>query len=629
MTYSRSLSAGRPFAYRIRNLLMANVLTAALGASASVAGSSPAAAPEAGKLAPSLARLVAERPEASIVAWVLFTDRAGAERNPAARASLRPLVSPRSLERRLRRGIITGLVASDLAVHEPYVRALVARGARLRGTSRWLNAASVEMPARLARDLASLPFVSKMEIVPVAMRMVPIEDPGAPGSDDAGQARHAERSSAARSSTVTLAPGDTAYYGPSFKQLAMMQVPQLHAMGLSGAGVLVCMLDSGFRTTHTAFASLDVIARRDFIHGDTNVDDQPGQDSTGQGSHGTQTLGCVAASKPGQYSGSAFGATVALGKTEDIPTERPIEMDYWQFGAEWADSLGADVISSSLGYSTFDSGYPSYGPEDMDGRTTVVARAATEAARRGITVVNSAGNGGPGAETLVSPGDADSIITVGAVDSVNAVTGFSSRGPTADGRIKPDVVARGRSVWVPSFTSGTAFTTSSGTSFSCPLTAGVVALLLESHPNWGPFEVREALRETALNHASPNSTIGWGLIQAVAANNWVPSTLGVPGRGPAASLALAAGPNPLRAGEPLAIRFAGPAGSHAGVDVLDLAGRRQATVYSGPGEGSHTSHWDGRDARGAFLPAGMYWVRLAVEGPGFAQSRAVRVALLP
>ena len=626
MDFSSASPVCRQHRTAVCNLALANILAilAVLAWSPAAAGPSPAP----GKLAPSLARLAAERPDERVVAWVSFTDRAGAERNPAARASLRPLVSARSLERRLRRGTITGLVASDLPVHEAYVRALVSRGARLRGTSRWLNAASVELPARAYAELSHLPFVAHMEIVPSAPRMVPVDELPA-HADDAAESRAAEPSSAAPSATATLAPGDTAYYGPTFKQLAMMQVPQLHAMGLSGAGVLVCMLDSGFRTTHNAYASLDVLARRDFIHGDTNVDDQAGQDVSGQGSHGTQTLGCVAASQPGHYSGSAFGATVALGKTEDIETERPVEMDYWQFGAEWADSLGADVISSSLGYSTFDIGFVSYGPAAMDGRTTVVARAAVEAARRGITVVNSAGNGGPSAQTLVSPGDADSIITVGAVDSTNVVASFSSRGPTADGRIKPDVVARGRSVWVPSFTNGSAYTTSGGTSFSCPLTAGVVALLLESHPNWGPFEVREALRETALNHASPNSTIGWGLVQAVAANNWLPSTLATPARNPVTALALALGPNPLRAGTSLAIRFAVPAGSHATIEVLDLAGRRHATVYSGTGEGARTSRWDGRDARGGPLPAGLYWVRLAVSGSRGIESRAMRVVLLP
>ena len=345
MTYPRSCTAGRLSSSDLRNWLLANIFTAFFCVSAAFAAPLATIVPDAGKLAPALARLAAERPQESVVAWVSFTDRAGAEKNPAAQSIRRPLVSPRSLERRLRRGIITGLVASDLAVHEPYVRALVARGARLRGTSRWLNAASVEMPARLARELELLPFVARMEIVPVAPRMVPIDEIGASRRDDAIEDRGVQPSSASRSSTVTLAPGDTAYYGPSFKQLAMMQVPQLHAMGLSGAGVLVCMLDSGFRTTHAAFASLDVLARRDFIHRDTNVDDQAGQDTTGQGDHGTKTLGCVAASRPGHYSGAAFGATVVLGKTEDLRTERPVEMDYWQFGAEWADSLGADAIS--------------------------------------------------------------------------------------------------------------------------------------------------------------------------------------------------------------------------------------------------------------------------------------------
>ncbi|TMQ71106.1 MAG: hypothetical protein E6K80_06525, partial [Candidatus Eisenbacteria bacterium] len=268
----------------------------------------------------------------------------------------------------------------------------------------------------------------------------------------------------------------------------------------------------------------------DFIHGDTMVDDEAGQDSSGQAFHGTMTLGCVAGSKPGTYSGGAFGATVALGKTEWVPTETPVEMDYWQFGAEWADSLGADVISSSLGYSTFDPGYPSYTPADMDGRTTVVALAAIEAARRGITVVNSAGNSGndPTWLKIISPADADSIVAVGAVDSTNVVTAFSSRGPTADGRIKPDVTAMGKGVLVPSFTAATGYLRESGTSFSAPLTSGVVALLLEAHPTWGPFEVREALRETALNHATPDTVIGWGLVQGLAAKAWIPTGVDAP-----------------------------------------------------------------------------------------------------
>src|SRR5262249_38084389 len=187
--------------------------------------------------------------------------------------------------------------------------------------------------------------------------------------------------------------------------------------------------------------------------------------------------------------------------TEYVPTETPSEMDNWQMGAEWADSLGADVISSSLGYFQFDSPYPSYTNADMNGHTTVVTKAALEAARRGITVVTAAGNeGGTAWQKIIAPADADSVIAVGAVDTFNVVTGFSSRGPTADGRIKPDVTGMGSHTFCITFSSPTGYQTASGTSLSTPLVAGVAALVLSAHPTWGPFEVREALRETALKH---------------------------------------------------------------------------------------------------------------------------------
>jgi subtilisin family serine protease len=582
------------------------------------------------KFAPLLSNRVIAAPQAPVIAWVYFTDRAGDERDPAGYAAIHGLLSARSLERRERRGSVRGVLVSDLPVHESYVRALTVRGARLRGTSRWLNAASVEMSGTLAIELSHLPFVARVELVPVGMPISPVDEPVTAEVTTSVPARPAAPATAA---VTTLAPGDTAYYGGTFKQLAMMQVPQLHKAGLSGAGVLVCMLDDGFRLTHQVFTNLHVVATRDFIHGDTNVDYQAAQDSvpgnpnSGQGFHGTMTLACVAGSRPGTYSGGAFGASVALAKTEFDPTERPVEMDYWQFGAEWADSLGADVISSSLGYSVFDSGYTSYTLADMNGRTTVVARAAVEAARRGITVVNAAGNEGANSwKKIISPGDADSIVTSGAVDSFNVVTGFSSRGPTADGRIKPDVTAMGSSVLAPLFNNLTAYQRVSGTSFSTPLTAGVVALLLESHPNWGPFEVREALRMTALNHASPDTIIGWGLVQASAANAWIPSTIGVPQPVATGTLALAASPNPLRAGRELAVRFSAPAGESVRLDVLDLAGRRQARLYDGMAPSTGSVSWRGHDHAGAMLPAGIYWVRLQSRD---GSSRSVRVALIP
>lgn len=585
-----------------------------------------AGAAHAGTAEPALKALAFGDPDAPVDVFVHFTDRAGAERDPQAFAEARAAMTPRARARRQSRGVLRDIVASDLPVHEPYVRALIARGAKLRGTSRWLDAASVTVPARLAVELARLPFVRAVELIPTGRVS---RDPEPFVEDAAAGAQGAVPQG------VQLAPGDPSYYGATFKQNSMMQVPQLHANGINGTGVLVCVLDAGFRTTHQIFAGLDVVARRDFVNNDSVVDDQVPPDSVGEASHGTMTLACIAGSKPGTYSGVAYGCSVALGKTEYTPTETPVEMDNWLRGAEWADSLGADIISSSLGYSEFDAPFPSYTYADMDGKTTVVTLAASEAVRRGITVVTAVGNEGALAwHFLIAPSDADTVVAAGAVDSFNVVTAFSSRGPSADGRIKPDVMAMGRAVYLPSFTNLSGYGRASGSSFSTPLTAGVAALILQAHPTWGPFEVREALRETALNHASPNNDIGWGLVQGLAASQWVPSTIGVDLVTLPANLALRAGPNPFRAGGTQSVRFS--AQGRVTLDAFDVSGRRVARLFEGDATGPSAVSWNGRGDGGRLLPAGVYWLRLttaplpgAAHAPAPALPSALRVILLP
>ncbi len=591
----------------------------------------------AGSIQPSLARAAEASPEARVRVWVLFADRAGAERDPGALAAERARRPSASLERRRLRGAIRDIVASDLPVHAPYVRALEARGAVLRGTSRWLNAASVEIPAGRVPSLARLPFVERVERVPRARPLRPAEPFLA--ETEAGQTPPAPRApapapAAVAPAPVTLAPGDPSFYGPTFKQLDLMQVPAMHSLGLNGQGVLVCILDSGFRTIHQALTNLQVLATRDFVHGDTTVDDEPGQDDPGEASHGTYTTACIAGFLPGTYVGGAYGAMVALGKTEDVTfdstgVETPVEMDYWQFGAEWADSLGAAVLSSSLGYSEFDDPADSYDYADMDGRTTVVTRAASEAVRRGITVVTAAGNAGATPwHYIIAPADADTVLAAGAVDSFNVVTAFSSRGPSADGRVKPDLTAMGRSVYVPSFSSATTFGRVSGTSFSTPLTAGLVALLLENHPTWGPFEVREALRETALNHGSPNNDIGWGLVQGLDALLWVPSTTGAdPAPESAPSVALAASPNPFPHARGTTIRFT--ATGPVALDAHDARGRRVARLFEGTAAGATSVLWRGTSDAGRLLAPGVYWVRLSAAGAADLRTESRRVVLLP
>lgn len=585
-------------------------------------------APSSAALSPGLARAAAEDPERRVAVWVVFTDRAGADRSPAALEIARERLSPRALDRRARRGAIHDVVASDLPVHEAYLRAVLAHGARLRGVSRWLNAASVEIPARLAPALARLPFVSRVSFVPAARRSPPVVEPAAP-MDDADGGHGARPEARAGGGSVTLDPGDPAYYGSALRQLDMMQVPALHAQGLSGAGVLVCMLDSGFHLTHQVFATLDVLATRDFIHGDTNVDDEAGQDSPGQSDHGTWTLGCVAGLKPGTYAGGAFAATVGLAKTEDIASETPVEMDYWQFAAEWADSLGADIISSSLGYTEFDNAADSYTYADMDGRTTVVTLAAVEATRRGITVVNSAGNTGSADWFyVVAPADADSMVAVGAVDSFNVVTTFSAHGPTSDGRIKPDVTAMGRRVLLPNTTLDDGYVRQSGTSFSAPLVASLAALLLEAHPTWRPVDVRDALRATALNHATPDNVIGWGLVQGLGALAWV--TTGVPPPAPPAPrLELEIGPNPLVAGASGTIRFAAPGPYAVTLELIDLAGRRRATLFAGPAATPRTLSWRAAADDGTPLATSVYWLRMSAHSASTpVASKSIRLAVI-
>ncbi len=213
--------------------------------------------------------------------------------------------------------------------------------------------------------------------------------------------------------------------------------------------------------------------------------------------------------------------------TEDSRSETPVEEDNWAAAAEWAESLGVDVISSSLAYSRFDFPYTSYTDRDMDGATAVTTIAATMAAARGVVVVNSAGNAGfdPARNTLVAPADGVQVVSAGAVDRAGLRAPFSSVGPTADGRIKPDVAALGVAVKVATLTTVGSYGFASGTSFSCPLTTGVVALLLEAHPAYTVDDVLLALRSTSSQTAAPDNLLGWGILDAVAAVDLVLPTV--------------------------------------------------------------------------------------------------------
>ncbi len=324
-----------------------------------------------------------------------------------------------------------------------------------------------------------------------------------------------------RPKTTTPVEGDTLK-----ALLDMIGTPILHDLGIVGRGVLVGMLDTGARwRVHEALRTRDVVAEHDFINNDDVTANQSG-DVSAQDTHGTLTFSVIGGYYPGKLIGAAYGASYLIAKTELFPAEVRAEEDYWAAGIEWMEGLGADVVSSSLGYDVFDdhTGY-FWSSGDFDGRTSVVARAAARAARLGVVVVTAMGNEGNGdgvTGTLLTPADADSILSVGAVSFSRYLSGISGTGPTNDGRTKPDLVAPG--VGVTCAVPGTAsYSTATGTSLATPLTAGAAALLLSVRPELTPIGVRDALRSTAdsidaVNYpVLPNDFTGWGLVNAAKA----------------------------------------------------------------------------------------------------------------
>ena len=551
-----------------------------------------APAPSPSKLSPRLQdALRTAAPNETVRAWVYFSDKGDASRLDRVEANL----TDHARARRERNGVTVG--ALDVPVAPAYVSELARQGVRVRHASRWFNAVSVDASADELERVASLSFVRRLDHVRAFHESLP-KDVEAP-----------QTASPRERTTFSLD------YGPSLTQNAQINVPALHDQGYSGSGVWIAMLDAGFNNmTHEALVDVDVIARWDFVNNDSVVSDEPLQ--MGSGNHGTYTLSALAGFEPSRLIGPAYGASFLLAKTENTDWERHVEEDDWIAGAEWADSIGADIISSSLGYSTgFTNGEPDYSWTEMDGNTTIVARGADIAASRGILVVNSASNGGfvslP-ANTLGSPADGDSVLAIGAVDASGVRAGFSSVGPSADGQIKPDVMAMGSGVIAASPFGSSDYSAVSGTSLSCPLVAGVAALLLEVHPSSTNTEIMDALRQTASQSGAPNREYGYGIVNAVAAANQILS--GVRGTPKPSAISLhPAQPNPFNPSTTIRYDIATP--SHVNLSIFDVRGARVATlVDETQPAGVKSIVWSARDDRGQALASGVYLCRLEAGG---------------
>lgn len=390
------------------------------------------------------------------------------------------VLTPRAEQRLQLRGSENPL--GNYTISESYLDQLRAAGYQIRRTSRFLNAVSIIMDdASQLSELQALPFV--LSVKPVA--------------------KYPNDRNESFSTPNSLGRTSTLSYGASATQNEMLNIPQIHTLGYDGTGILVGVFDTGFLTDHPVFDNIYILAQHDFL--DNEVDASgPGHE------HGINVLSALAGYLPGELIGPAYKASYLLARTEDAYSESRAEEDNWVAALEWADSLGVDIISTSLNYfQDFDDPNEDYPFSALDGQTTITARAANIAAARGILVVNSAGNEGSSASSVWPPADSPHVLAVGSLNSQREISYFSGRGPTYDGRIKPDVVAQGSLVHMASGING--YIRGNGTSFSTPQIAGLAALLLQAHPTLTPDSVISIFQNHGDNASAPNNSYGWGI----------------------------------------------------------------------------------------------------------------------
>ncbi len=441
--------------------------------------------------------------------WVYFTDHGESSPEDLAAAIESVQLSERSLERRRVRGAGAVRDIHDLPVHGEYLDRLRDEGCTLKKPSKYLNAVSVIATPEQITTIRMLPFVKKVEPVRRYRRSAP-------------DVRFEEQSRAGGPHS-TDAPATPAMldYGPSFNQVNQINVVSLHDAGYHGEGIMIGVFDTGFMLRHEAFQHLDVEAEWDFIFDDGNTENEPGDLSASQHDHGTRTLSTMAGFAEGKLIGTAYAATYVLAKTERMFEEVVGEEDDFVRALEWVDSIGVDIVSASLGYFRFDNAADNYTFADLDGNTAITTVACDIAVGKGITVCTAAGNERTTSwGHIIAPSDGDSVIAVGAVDAAGQLSSFSSPGPSADGRIKPDIAAMGTRVTTAVSSDSTGYTSySSGTSFSTPIAGGAIALILQwvdenTVLSWGPMDVLQALRTEASQSDSPDNDLGWGIIDA-------------------------------------------------------------------------------------------------------------------
>lgn len=415
-----------------------------------------------------------------------FTDK---NNSPYSVLSPSQFLSQRAVNRRTNQTIF--IAENDLPVNQNYIDSILNSGnIQLLNRSKWLNSITISSDDSTIMDLINtFSFVKKTE-------------------------RYKKSNSDLSQKKLNPDKGREGAYGAALNQTQMIHIDSIHSLGFRGKGMLIAVLDAGFISTDTmeAFGHLydnnRMIATKNFVDGTDSVY----KDAT----HGTYVLSTMAAVLPGLITGTAPEANYMLLLSEDMASETIIEEFNWVAAAEFADSAGADVINSSLGYTTFDNNEYNHTYAEMDGNTALATIGADIAASKGILVVNSAGNSGSGAWNFIGvPADGDSVLAIGAVDANRKYASFSSNGPSYDGRVKPDVSAQGSGTVIASLNDSIG--SGSGTSFSSPVIAGAAACLWQSFPGKTSMEIFYAIRESASQHNNPDTLLGYGIPNFVTA----------------------------------------------------------------------------------------------------------------
>lgn len=522
--------------------------------------------------------------------WIFFKDKGPIEQGVYEKMLQKNILRfpERTIGRRSLRGNGTLTDFSDLPVYQWYIDSLRSTGAKIRTESRWLNAVSVLATAKDIERISEFDFVQKIQKVATFYRPLP------------------EIGKKAPEYKKSLTPG-ILDYGPSYAQLLQIHVPELHRLGYSGRGIRIGMLDTGYFLDHHAFQHLldsnRIIATRDFINGGTNVEDPAGQQTI----HGTYTLSALAGYVPDTLIGPAYNSEFVLAKTEIVLQEIQQEEDYWVAGIEWEESLGVDIVSSSLGYNRFDDG-TGYTWADLNGHTAVTTVAAEMAVSKGVIVVNSAGNErNTPWHYIITPADGDSVIAVGAVDLNGNIASFSSVGFPWDfqnGKIKPDVCACGVGTFCAN--AGGSYSNVSGTSLSTPLAAGACALILQTDTTLKPIQLRERLWQTAYGVASPDTLYGYGIVDATRAAGFNYALVETEEK-------IFAFPNPFE--DNLTVLVKVPQSSQVQFSIFNPAGEK--VLKSNPSlydSENYVLFWKGKNEKNEEVASGLYLVKVDIDG---------------